>query len=46
MKNSIKNSFLIATNRNYDKHAKKVVDQLEKELKNAINDLKNRTKDL
>ena len=29
MKNSIKNSFLIATNRNYDKHAKKVVDQLE-----------------
>ena len=24
----------------------KVVDQLEKELKNAINDLKNRTKDL
>ena len=25
---------------------KKVVDQLEKELKNAINDLKNRTKDL
>lgn len=28
-KNKIKNSFLIATNRNYDTHAKVVVDQLE-----------------
>tara|TARA_Y100000310_G_C20631536_1_gene788911 strand:+ start:492 stop:1259 length:768 start_codon:yes stop_codon:yes gene_type:complete len=29
MKNKIKNSFLIATNRNYNTHAKIVVDQLE-----------------
>jgi len=29
MKNKLKNSFLIATNRKYDTHAKLVIDQLE-----------------